>query len=338
MLTNNHVVQDADELKVVLADDRELEAEIVGTDPNTDLAVIKVKDASKLGRGAARRPLGDSDALQVGEWVMAIGSPFGLRQTVSAGIVSAVGRGRVGIADYEDFVQTDAAINPGNSGGPLVNLEGRVIGINTAIASQTGGYQGVGFAIPINMARAVMDQLIAARRGRARLPRRVHHRPERRARELVRLQGQGRRAGAGRLARRPGRQGRAQGRATSSSKRDGKPVARRVAFRNAIAQTAPGTQVDADGLPQRQGAELKASSRSCPSQGEAQAQRPRERARRGRAAAGCELSDLTPDLKRRLETELDARRGRHRRRARLAGRDRGPAAGRRDRAGRRRRR
>lgn len=157
ILTNNHVVADADEITVVLQDDRTLQAELVGADPKTDLAVIKVKKTDTLPGPMA---LGDSGKLEVGEWVMAMGAPFGLKQTVSAGIVSAVGRGNMGIADYEDFIQTDAAINPGNSGGPLVDLQGRVIGINTAIASRSGGNQGIGFAIPINMARKVMRQLI----------------------------------------------------------------------------------------------------------------------------------------------------------------------------------
>jgi len=156
VLTNSHVVRDADELDVELSDDRTLEAKVVGVDERSDLAVIKV-DAKNLTPMA----FGDSRKLQVGEWVMAIGSPFGLRQTVSAGIVSAVGRGNVGIADYEDFIQTDAAVNPGNSGGPLVNLEGKLVGINTAIASRSGGNQGVGFAIPFHMARTIMDQLIS---------------------------------------------------------------------------------------------------------------------------------------------------------------------------------
>jgi serine protease Do len=159
VLTNNHVVADADELTVVLQDDRELDAELVGADPKSDIAVIRIKDKAAAAQLTPAQ-LGDSAKLEVGEWVMAIGSPFGLKQTVSAGIVSAIGRGNVGIVDYEDFVQTDAAINPGNSGGPLVNLDGRVVGINTAIASRTGGNNGVGFAIPVNMARAVMDQLV----------------------------------------------------------------------------------------------------------------------------------------------------------------------------------
>jgi Do/DeqQ family serine protease len=158
ILTNNHVVENAAEVEVRLSDDRKFKATIVGRDPKTDLAVLKV-DA-----GAAPLPvaeLGDSDTLRRGQWVMAIGNPFGLDRTVTAGIVSATGRTRVGVATYEAFIQTDASINPGNSGGPLLNLDGRVIGINTAIVS-TG--QGIGFSIPINMAREIMAQLMA--RGR----------------------------------------------------------------------------------------------------------------------------------------------------------------------------
>ena len=155
VLTNNHVVDGADEINVNLSDDRSFPAEVVGTDDKSDLAVLKIK-ASNL----VPAKLGDSDAMEVGEWVLAVGSPFGLVQTVTAGIVSAKGRADMGITDYEDFIQTDAAINPGNSGGPLVNLRGEVVGINTAIASRTGGYMGVGFAIPSNMASNVMDSII----------------------------------------------------------------------------------------------------------------------------------------------------------------------------------
>ena len=155
LLTNNHVVDGADEVTVTLYDDRELTAEVVGTDDKSDIAVLKV-DA----KGLLPAELGDSDDIRVGEWVLAVGSPFGLDQTVTAGIVSAKGRANVGITDYEDFIQTDAAINPGNSGGPLVDLEGKVVGINTAIASRTGGYMGVGFAIPSNMARSIMESII----------------------------------------------------------------------------------------------------------------------------------------------------------------------------------
>jgi serine protease Do len=155
ILTNNHVIKDADEIKVKLSDKREFTGKVIGSDPKTDLAVIKIQaDHLPVIR------LGDSDSLKVGETVIAIGNPFGLSQTVTSGIVSATGRANVGIADYEDFIQTDAAINPGNSGGALVNVRGELIGINTAIVSTSGGYQGVGFAIPSTMAKAVMENLI----------------------------------------------------------------------------------------------------------------------------------------------------------------------------------
>lgn len=155
ILTNNHVIKDADEIKVKLSDQREFKGKIVGTDPKTDLAVIKI-DSNNL----PAIKLGDSDELKVGETVLAIGNPFGLSHTVTMGIVSAKGRANVGIADYEDFIQTDAAINPGNSGGALVNIKGELVGINTAIFSTSGGYQGIGFAIPSNMAKVVMESLI----------------------------------------------------------------------------------------------------------------------------------------------------------------------------------
>lgn len=155
ILTNNHVVADMDELKVKLSDKKEFDAEIVGTDEQTDLAVIKIE-----GKNLKPAKMGDSDELKQGQWAIAIGNPFGLNHTVSVGVVSAIGRSGVGIANYENFIQTDAAINPGNSGGPLVNINGEVIGINTAIFTRTGGYQGIGFAIPVNMAKAVLRDLI----------------------------------------------------------------------------------------------------------------------------------------------------------------------------------
>ncbi len=155
ILTNNHVIREAEEITVVLSDGREFEAKVVGRDAKTDVAVIKI-DARNL------RPakLGDSDELRVGEIVLAVGNPFGLDSTVTSGIVSAKGRARLRVADYEDFIQTDAAINPGNSGGPLVDLDAEVVGINTLILSRSGGYQGIGLAIPVNMARGVMNELI----------------------------------------------------------------------------------------------------------------------------------------------------------------------------------
>ena len=153
ILTNNHLVGETEEITVQLDDGRKLSAEVVGTDPETDVAVIKI-DAADL----PHLELSNSDDLQVGEWVIAIGNPFGLSHTVTAGIVSAKGRSRIGVADYEDFIQTDAAINFGNSGGPLLNLDSEVIGINTAIIGP-GGNVGIGLAIPINMARAIYEQL-----------------------------------------------------------------------------------------------------------------------------------------------------------------------------------
>jgi serine protease Do len=158
ILTNYHVVKDVDEISVQLADKRKFEAEIVGTDPRTDIAVIKLKGS--LPDDLPTVTLGDSDALHVGDLVMAIGAPFGLTQTVTTGIISAKGRADVGITDYEDFLQTDAPINPGNSGGPLVNMRGEVIGMNSAIATSVGQFAGVGFAIPSNMIQTLLPRLI----------------------------------------------------------------------------------------------------------------------------------------------------------------------------------
>lgn len=155
ILTNNHVVEGADTITVILSDEREFTAELTGADPQSDVALIKIKDKAEL----PVLPLGNSDMLEVGEWVIAIGNPFGLSQTVTAGVVSATGRSAVGINEYEDFIQTDAAINPGNSGGPLINIEGEVVGINSALYSRTGGYMGIGFAIPINMVKTIEAQL-----------------------------------------------------------------------------------------------------------------------------------------------------------------------------------
>ncbi len=158
ILTNYHVVKDVDDIKVQLADKRRFEAEIVGTDPKTDVAIIRIK--GHVPGDLPTVTLGDSDALQVGSLVLAIGAPFGLLQTVTEGIISAMGRSDVGIADYEDFLQTDAPINPGNSGGPLVNMRGEVVGMNSAIATSIGQFAGVGFAIPSNMIKTMLPKLI----------------------------------------------------------------------------------------------------------------------------------------------------------------------------------
>jgi serine protease Do len=155
VITNNHVVANADKLEVVLSDKRILSAKVIGTDPKTDVAVLKIE-----ATGLVAAPIGDSSLMQVGDWVIAIGSPFGLTQTVTTGIISATHRDDQGITDYDDFLQTDAAINPGNSGGPLLNLRGQVIGLNTAIASRSGGFNGIGFAIPSNTVDSIMKSII----------------------------------------------------------------------------------------------------------------------------------------------------------------------------------
>ena len=164
VITNNHVIKDAERVLVTLKDRRQFSAKLVGTDPGTDIAVLQIEAS-----GLSALKIGDSDNLQVGDYVLAIGNPFGIGQTVTSGIVSALGRSGLNIEGYEDFIQTDASINPGNSGGALVNLRGELIGINTAIIGPSGGNVGIGFAVPSNMARAVMNQIIRhgeVRRGR----------------------------------------------------------------------------------------------------------------------------------------------------------------------------
>jgi Do/DeqQ family serine protease len=155
VLTNNHVIAKADEIRVTLHDGRELKAELLGADPETDVALLQIP-----AEGLTALPLADSDRLRVGDFVVAIGNPFGLNQTVTSGIVSALGRSGLGIEGYENFIQTDASINPGNSGGPLVNLRGELVGINTAILAPSGGNVGIGFAIPSNMAAAIKRQIV----------------------------------------------------------------------------------------------------------------------------------------------------------------------------------
>jgi len=164
VVTNRHVVREADEIVVTVDSDKKFKARVVGADPKTDVAVIKI-----AGGQFPTARLGDSNTLQVGDWVLAIGNPFGLTQTVTAGIVSAKGRTKMGILPHEDFIQTDAAINPGNSGGPLVNIDGEVIGMNTAIVSRNGGgYMGIGFAIPINVVKGIAKGIMARSQGEGR--------------------------------------------------------------------------------------------------------------------------------------------------------------------------
>ena len=156
VLTNHHVIEHADRIVVTLKDNRKFDATLVGSDPDTDIAVLKI-----AAENLTALPLGDADHLEVGDYVLAIGNPFGLGQAVTSGIVSALGRTGLGLESYENFIQTDASINPGNSGGALINLRGELIGINTAIFTPGGGNVGVGFAVPINMAESVMKQLVA---------------------------------------------------------------------------------------------------------------------------------------------------------------------------------
>lgn len=155
ILTNNHVIEGAEDILVKLSNNKEYKGKVVGTDKRTDLAVIQIDE-----KNLSTIKWGDSDKLRVGEIVLAVGNPYGLNQTITMGIISALGRSGIGITDYEDFIQTDAAINPGNSGGALVNIKGELVGVNTAIFSTTGGYQGIGFAIPANMANSIMSSII----------------------------------------------------------------------------------------------------------------------------------------------------------------------------------
>ena len=213
VVTNNHVVgENVREITIALPDKRDIKGKVIGTDPTTDIALLKIRVS-----GLPVVPWGDSNQLKVGEWVLAIGSPFQLSQTVTAGIVSATGRANMGFAQYEDFIQTDAAINPGNSGGALVNTRGELVGINTGIYSESGGYQGIGFAVPSNLARRIVDDLMKfgeVRRGIDRLHRRREadaaaggrsrrHEPQRRAgvNDAACLGGLRRRAAAGRRHR-----------------------------------------------------------------------------------------------------------------------------------------
>ncbi len=156
VLTNHHVIAHANRIVVTLKDDRKFDATLVGSDPDTDIALLKI-----AARNLTALPIGDADRLEVGDFVLAIGNPFGLGQAVTSGIVSALGRTGLGLESYENFIQTDASINPGNSGGALINLRGELVGINTAIFAPGGGNVGVGFAVPINMAESVMEQLVA---------------------------------------------------------------------------------------------------------------------------------------------------------------------------------
>ncbi|WP_170136188.1 Do family serine endopeptidase [Nannocystis exedens] len=294
ILTNNHVIEGADELEVELHDDRKLPAEVVGADPHTDIAVIRVR-----ADGLKPASFGDSDALKVGQWVLAAGNPFGLSRTISAGIVSAVGRTSMGITDYEQFIQTDAAINPGNSGGPLIDLQGRVIGINTAIASRTGGSDGVGFAVPVNMAKQVMEQLITGGKVvRGWLGLMIGPLTPEMA-ESFGYTGKG-----GILVEDVAADGPAKQAGLKHGdiilERDGQPVTDVARFRNGIAQAAPGTRIELKIWRDRRAQTIAATLGSLPDPGTPAAGAPW-------SGFGLRLGDLGDALRRRFD--LEAERG-----------------------------
>ncbi|MBI4687782.1 MAG: DegQ family serine endoprotease [Nitrospirae bacterium] len=289
ILTNNHVIKDADEINVLLPDKREFKGKVIGADPKTDLAVIKI-EASNL----PTIPWGDSNKLKVGEVVLTIGSPYGLSQTVTMGIVSAVGRANVGIADYEDFIQTDAAINPGNSGGAMVNVRGELVGINTAIFSVTGGYQGIGFAIPSSMAKTVMESLV--KRGKVvrgwmgvsvqpitpELAKQFNLKEDFGA--LVGDITEGGPAEKGGLLR-----------GDVILEYDGKKISEPYLLRNMVADTPPGKEVDIKIIRDGKTKSLKVTIGELPSEMQKTAGREFENAMRGIA-----VEDLTPEIYRHL--------------------------------------
>jgi serine protease Do len=293
ILTNNHVVEGATKLTVMLSDKKRLDAKVIGTDPQTDVAVIKV-DAQNLPAAE----LGDSDNVRVGQWVIAVGNPFQLMHTVTSGIISAKGRSSVGLADYEDFIQTDASINPGNSGGALADLDGKVIAINTAISTPSGGSVGIGFAIPINMARNVMDTLISKGHvSRGYLGVLLQNVDDNLAKALDLKSNEGvivADVTPGSPAEKAGLK-----RGDVILSLDGKPVKDTIELRNAVAQTAPGITVHLgivrDGKQIDEVASLgeKPNEEKTAGGGEQE-----DNATSGKL--GLTIQDLTPDIARQL--------------------------------------
>ncbi len=303
ILTNSHVVESAEGIIVTTRSGRSYEAEVVGADPASDLAVIRITEKVEKLRPM---PLGDSDALRLGESVLALGNPFGLGFTVTQGIVSAKGRAEVGIVEYEDFIQTDAAINPGNSGGALINTRGELVGINTAILSRSGGFQGIGFAIPVEMARAVVDDLLAygeVRRGWLGVV--IQDLTPELADELELGETEGV-VIADILDGSP---------AAHADLRRGdvvveyveQPVRSAGALRNAVALTDPGTPVKItimrDGRRQQKTVEI----RRVPGQGEEHASP--DGGERAAPFAGAEVAPLTPEVRQRLRLSRDVKQG-----------------------------
>ena len=305
IITNNHVVSKADEIRILFSDKRSLTAKVVGTDPKTDIAVIKV-DAKDL----PTIPWADSDKLQVGEYVLAIGNPFGLNQTVTMGIVSAVGRANVGIAEYEDFIQTDAAINPGNSGGALVNARGELIGINTAIFSQSGGYMGIGFAVPSNMVRSVMDQLIKGGKVvRGYLGVSIQELTSDLARQFGVTETRGVLV-SDILADSPAKRAKLE-RGDVIVEFDGRAVENPTQFRNLVAQTPIGKKVRVKFLRGGKERDLEVTIAEQPKT-IAQSESPEEEGGEARASgafAGMDVRELTPELARRFNLPREGKGG-----------------------------
>jgi serine protease Do len=295
ILTNNHVVEKADKLSVVIGDNKKIySAKVVGTDPLTDVAVIRI-DAKNLPTAT----LGNSDEVKVGEWVIAVGNPFQLMHTVTAGIISAKGRSSVGLATYEDFMQTDASINPGNSGGALADLDGNVIGINTAIASPSGGSIGIGFAIPINMAKQVMNQLIAKGKVvRGYLGVTTQDIDEDLAKALKLKQMEGALIGgvdpngpADRAGIKPG---------DVILEFNGQKVANSTELRNLAAQTAPGTAVKITLVRDGQKMDVTATLAERPKEKQEKAPQTQPPQESTSDKLGLSIQDLTPDIAQQL--------------------------------------
>jgi serine protease Do len=294
ILTNNHVVAGAEKLTVMLNDKKRVDAKIIGTDPQTDVAVIKV-EAQDLPAAT----LGDSDDVRVGQWVIAVGNPFQLMHTVTSGIISAKGRSSVGLADYEDFMQTDASINPGNSGGALADLDGNVIGINTAISSPSGGNVGIGFAIPIKMAKNVMDTLIKKGKvSRGYLGVMLQDVDEKLAKALRLDKAEGIIVAEATPGGPADRAGIRAGDVLVTL--DGKTIANTMELRNEIAQMAPGTKVEIGLVRDGKNMDVTASLGERPQQIGAAGEPGGSGGQKNSEKLGLAVQDLTPEIARQL--------------------------------------
>ncbi len=297
IVTNSHVVEQAEEIQVLLADKRRFKANLVGTDPKTDVAVVKIEAS-----GLSTLPWGDSSKLRVGQLVLAVGSPFGLTQTVTMGIISAVGRAEMGIVDYEDFIQTDAAINPGNSGGALVNLKGELIGINTAIFSRSGGYMGIGFAIPSNMAKTVMKSLIKhGKVVRGWLGVSIQEVTEDLAKEFGAAEAKGALVGDV-VPDSPAAKVKLE-RGDIITRFEGTTVKDPTHLRTLVSETAPGTTVTLTILREKREREIKVTLGELPKDVAAALRPPPESARGDHALAGVTVEPLPPDRPGRFRRE-----------------------------------